>query len=227
MRKLLLKPLITGLFALLPLAVTLWLLGWMFSLVENAVRGIVVNLLNLKQFYVPGVGFLLVLVLAYLAGLLLQTWFARRIWLSVENVLGRLPLIKTVYNSVKDMLGFFTKSSESDAQQVVMVKSPDGAYRLLGFVTRQDFDDLPAGFTEENGETVAVYLPMSYQLGGFTVMIPRAHIEPVDMSVEDALRFAVTAGVRKEEKSLLEEIDTAVTPGEDAAEPQEDPSARA
>ena len=66
--------------------------------------------------------------------------------------------------------------------------------KLLGFVTREDFSDLPAGLAGEG--VVAVYLPMSYQIGGYTVMLPRSAIEPVNMSMQDAMKFAVTGGMK-------------------------------
>jgi uncharacterized membrane protein len=64
---------------------------------------------------------------------------------------------------------------------------------VLGFVTREDFGTMPVGLG--GPDVVAVYLPMSYQIGGYTVLLPRRLVEPVDMSVEDALRFTVTAGM--------------------------------
>jgi uncharacterized membrane protein len=76
--------------------------------------------------------------------------------------------------------------------QVVRVRVADHMH-LIGFVTREDFTTLPAGLG--GADVIAVYLPMSYQVGGYTVLLPRRLVEPVDMSVEDALRFAVTAGM--------------------------------
>jgi uncharacterized membrane protein len=69
----------------------------------------------------------------------------------------------------------------------------DTPLRLIGFITREDFGDLPVGIGGD--DAVAVYLPMSYQIGGFTTMVPRSAVQPVDMSIEQAMRFAVTAGM--------------------------------
>jgi len=71
--------------------------------------------------------------------------------------------------------------------------------KLLGFVTREDFGDLPPGFAGE--EVVAVYLPMSYQIGGFTVLVPKSNTQSVDMGLEDAMRFAITGGVHSKKPS--------------------------
>ena len=78
--------------------------------------------------------------------------------------------------------------------QVVSVKLPGTDWRLLGFVTRAEFDDLPAGIGAA-GE-IAVYLPMSYQVGGYTAIVPRDSARPVEMSREDAMKFILTAGLK-------------------------------
>ena len=67
--------------------------------------------------------------------------------------------------------------------------------RLIGLVTREDFENLPSGIDDKNSESMAVYLPMSYQMGGFTVFVPKKNVTPVDMSIEEAMRFALTAAV--------------------------------
>ena len=69
----------------------------------------------------------------------------------------------------------------------------DSDFRLIGFVTRDDLSTLPGGLGSK--DEIAVYLPMSYQIGGYTVLIPRQNVEPINISMEDAFRFTVTAGV--------------------------------
>ncbi len=78
--------------------------------------------------------------------------------------------------------------------QVVMVELPGFGMRLLGFVSRRDFSDLPAGIGAEGD--VAVYLPMSYQIGGYTIFLPRSRVQPVDLSREMAMKFILTAGLK-------------------------------
>ena len=86
----------------------------------------------------------------------------------------------------------FQRLMESGLLQVVAVTLP-GNMRLLGFVTRTEFEDVP-GLARP--DEVAVYLPMSYQVGGFTVFMPRSAIAPVQMSREDAMKFILTAGLK-------------------------------
>jgi uncharacterized membrane protein len=105
--------------------------------------------------------------------------------------------VNTLYGSLRDLTGYFSGKNTEAMSKVVMVDLlGDGRQRLLGFVTRERFDDLPPGIGEPG--MVAVYMPMSYQLGGFTTIVPRSAVTPVAMSIEQAMRFALTAGVRQE-----------------------------
>ena len=90
-------------------------------------------------------------------------------------------------------MGFFSGSNKPTMSKAVMVAVGNTGLRFIGFITREDFGDLPTGMGGD--DTVAVYLPMSYQMGGFTTMVPRSAVQPIDMSIEQAMRFAVTAGM--------------------------------
>jgi uncharacterized membrane protein len=81
-----------------------------------------------------------------------------------------------------------------------MVQLPGQSFQLLGFVTRESFTNIPLNPSAE--DPVAVYLPMSYQIGGYTLYLPRACLTPVDMPFEEAMRMAVTAGVSQRDHSL-------------------------
>jgi uncharacterized membrane protein len=94
-------------------------------------------------------------------------------------------------------MDFVSGDKQRQMNRVVMVDmAADGSHRLIGFVTREKFDDLPGGIG--SSDQVAVYLPMSYQLGGYTVLMPRDRVHAVDMPIEQAMRFALTAGVHTE-----------------------------
>ena len=117
-------------------------------------------------------------------------------------MLERIPLVKTIYGGIRDLMGFFQgRSKESGPGNVVVVNV--SGMKLLGFVTREDFRSLPSGIGEEGD--VGVYLPMSYQIGGFTIFVPRSTLTAVDMSVEDAMRFTMTAGMALEKKDVLDD----------------------
>jgi uncharacterized membrane protein len=181
-----------GLIAILPIALTAYLVYWLAASAE-AVLGTAMRFVIGDDYYVPGLGVLAGFLITLVIGLLLRIWLFRKVFSLGEALLQRIPGIKSLYGSIRDMVGFFDASKQKDFDKTVMVALADGSVRLMGLVTREDFRDLPEGIGDE--QTVAVYLPMSYQLGGFTVMVPRANIRPVDMKVDQAMQFVLTAAV--------------------------------
>ena len=143
--------------------------------------------------YWPGMGVAAGLVLVFVIGALMRAWLFRKVFRWGERLVERIPLVKALYGSVRDLMGFFSGSDTKAMRRAVMVTVGNTPLRLIGFITREDFGDLPVGIGSD--DTVAVYLPMSYQIGGFTTMVPRSAVQPIDMSIEQAMRFAVTAGM--------------------------------
>lgn len=189
-----------GLAAILPLALT----GY---LVYAAVVGVEAFLHRLTQWtfdlfglpwtYAPWMGFSFSIALVMVIGLLTYSFLVRTIYQRITALVNRIPIVKSVYGTLVDVVRLFG-GEERPFHKVVLV-ALDNGLDVLGFVSREDFDDLqgfPAGH-------LAVYLPMSYQLGGFTVVVDRARVREVPMRVEDALRFCVTAGVARNENELV------------------------
>jgi len=184
-----------GLVAVLPIAVTIYILYWLATSAE-AVLAPIIKLVLGPERYLPGLGVAAGFVIVCGIGLLLHAWFVRSLFQLSEKILQSIPLVKTLYGSIRDLMSYFEYSKKKQFNQVVMVNLPDEQTRLIGMVTRDDFSGLPdvAG----SQEVVAVYLPMSYQMGGFTVFVPRSKVRSVHMSVEEAMRFALTAAMSTE-----------------------------
>ena len=188
------KILLTGLVAIAPIGITAWFLYWLGVTAESLLKPIVEKTLGVTE-YQFGMGIAAAVLFVFLVGILMRFWLIRVLFGWGERILERIPLVKTLYVSLRDLMSFFSTSNDEKKRlsQVVMVKVGGTDIRLIGLLTREDFSDLPPGMGSE--ETVGVYLPMSYQIGGFTTMVPRSAVEPIDMSMEDAMRFAVTAGM--------------------------------
>lgn len=182
---------ITGLAAVLPVLVTFALIMWMIGAAETMLGGLL-RVLIPGESYRPGMGLIFTVVVIFVTGLLMQAIFFREVIKWLEEQLERIPLIKTVYGAVRDLTRFFSKNEKSQFGQVVMVQLPNLPFRLVGFIT---VDNLAAVGMAEDADTVAVYLPMSYQIGGYTILLPRSCLVPVDMSFEEAMRFLITAGL--------------------------------
>lgn len=188
---------LSGLFVLLPIMVTLAIVMWIIGIAETVLGGFIRVLLP-SNLYLPGMGLIVSLVLILVVGLLMQAIFFRELINWLEEQLERIPLIKTVYSAVKDLTGFFSRAGSGAKRfgQVVQIQIPGMPIRMLGFVTLEDLGSV--GLAAASGEeTVAVYLPMSYQIGGYTLLLPRSYLTPIDMGMEEAMRFLITAGMSR------------------------------
>jgi uncharacterized membrane protein len=187
------KTFLTGLFTILPLLATIYVLYWLSTTAESILgRGIRVVLP--APYYWPGMGVAAGFLIVFFIGLLMHAWIVQKIIEFGEKFLFRIPLIKSVYGAFRDFFDFVSGAGKTaDSRQVVMVKIGDTGIEMMGFVTRHNFSDLPEGIGSE--DMIAVYIPVSYQIGGYTVMVPKSIVRPVDISMEQALRFALTAGM--------------------------------
>lgn len=196
MTKLIYQYFFRGLITALPLGLTIYFtyvfLSWSESVAMQAIRPFI------GKFYVPGMGLLLGVTLILLLGFLVSQRGAGKMLSLVELPFTNLPVVKNIYASLKDFADYFSPQRGQDAQQtVVTLKMPGQALEVVGLITRQRVDDLPAGFLR--GDRVAVYLPMGYNIGGYTVFVPRDWVQPIDMPVEEAMRsslFAWMGGTR-------------------------------
>ena len=183
--------LMKGLAAVLPIGLTLYAVWWLANSAESLMRGLITVIVPASQ-YRPGMGILAGLLVLFVVGSAVNAYIVRRALTVWEEFLGRIPLVKTVYGAVRDVTRLLPSGeNKRDLQSVVVFHI--GEARLLGFVTR---DDLPELERQAGGvDLVAVYFPLSYMLGGVTLYLPKSAVEPVDMSVEAAMRLALTGGM--------------------------------
>lgn len=186
------KHILTGLVTLLPVALTLYVLYWLVVSVESALGAMIQAVLP-DAMYRPGMGLFVGLILLFLVGLLMHAYVVRRLFAMGEQLLFRMPIIKSVYRSIRDFFDYFSKTGKKEFEQVVAVSLGDTGMQVIGFVTQDNPENLPKGYEKE--DSVLVYLPMSYMIGGYAVLMPRSAIRPLDMNMEDAMRFSLTAGV--------------------------------
>lgn len=182
---------LAGLLAVLPILITVAVIMWLIRAAESVLGGLLAVLLP-GSLYLPGMGLILAIVLIFLIGLGMQGVFMRQFLHWLEEALNRIPLVKTVYGAVRDLTGMLSNKNERRFSQVVTVQLPNMPMRLVGFVT---IEDLASAGLNCGDDEVAVYLPMSYQIGGYTLLLPRRYLTPLDMGFEEAMRFVITAGL--------------------------------
>ncbi|MCC5785902.1 MAG: DUF502 domain-containing protein [Phycisphaerales bacterium] len=183
-----------GLVGLLPLIVTVVVLGWLASVAER-VLGTAIQYVIPDNWYIRGMGLAAGVIVVFIFGLLINVYGVPQLINITERRIGRVPLVKTIYGAVRDLLSFFTrKGEEGGVNQVVVVTFGDSGIKAVGLLMRDTYEGLPEGLGGD--DYIVVYFPQSYQLGGMLLLVPRENVTPLDMKLEDALRFIITAGAK-------------------------------
>lgn len=184
-----------GLIAGLPVVLSIYVLVWFFHLVDRASSGLFLWALPSAR-NIPGLGIVLGVGVIMLLGLLLSMPVLARVFALLELPFRNVPLIKSVYSAFKDLLDYFGQDSNQDSQVVVVEPPGMGGLQFMGLLTRGNLSDLPPEVRKD--DTVAVFIPMSYALGGYTVFVPRAWTRKTSMKVEVVMRSALTAWIKKQ-----------------------------
>jgi len=196
-----------GLVVIAPIIITVYVAVKALWWLDTTVRA---GLDRIHAWSVPGVGVVFGVCVIYLIGTLARYWFFSFVLGLGEKVVEKIPLLKTVYSSVRDLLQFLEGAKEGGVKPAAL-KSQDGNTAVLGLITQ----DEPGHFLPGAEGKVAVYLPFSYALGGFTVYVPRRSVQELQgMSVEDLLKLCLTAGVSA---AAHGEAEAARKPGEPLA----------
>ena len=192
LKKLLLKPLLKGALIVVPIAATLWLLWSSFKWLNNlGLKALAAIKLDFLIF--PGSGLVIMLALLFLMGLLARISIVNWLYARIEQAMLRFPLVKTLYGGIKDLAGMFDGNKEKAQQTVLVDMSQQGHGKAIGFITR---DRPPKELSGALGDDMlVVYFPMSYNVGGYTGFVAESQVTRVDWSFEEAMRFALTAGV--------------------------------
>ena len=193
------KLFLKGLAVVIPAALTLAILWWVAAGAERLL-GSVLKFTLPEGWYIPGMGLVSGLILIALVGLLSHVLIFQKLFNLGEAILHRLPLVKSIYTAIKDFIDYLNPDKKAEMGKVVMVQLPGQSFQLLGFVTREQFDDLP--FTPAADDPVAVYMPMSYQIGGYTAFLPRSCLTPLDIPFEQAMKLVLTGSVTKDREPV-------------------------
>jgi uncharacterized membrane protein len=183
--------LLRGLVVVLPIGFTLWLLWWLGSSTEALLRKLILLVIPAEH-YLPGMGIVVAVVLLLAAGTLFNALLVQSALASWERMIGRIPVVKTIYGASRDFMKLLPAGGQRrDLSRVVLAQF--GEAQVIGFVTRDDASEL--GIVPPDRDLLAVYFPMSYQIGGYTALLPRSRIVPLDLPVETAMRMVLTGGL--------------------------------
>ena len=167
-----------GLLFLMPLVVTVYILYFVISKVDQ-----------ILVFSIPGMGILVTLVVITLIGFLVSTVLARGAATFIDSLFRRMPVIKMIYSSVKDLVGAFVGEKKRFDRPVLVDLAAKGAVQVLGFITRDSLSTFGAA------EHVAVYVPQSFNFAGNVLIVRQDHVTPLAIESGKAMAFIVSGGV--------------------------------
>jgi uncharacterized membrane protein len=167
-----------GLVVTAPVAITLYVCWAVFTRIDGW--------LGLP---IPGAGLIVTILIITLVGVLASNLLTQGIVSTVESALSRLPFVRLLYSSTKDLLNAFVGEKRRFDRPVIVTLSPSGGAMILGFVTRGSLEHLGLA------ECVAVYVPQAYNFGGNLLVLPATQVRPVAADSADLMAFIISGGV--------------------------------
>jgi len=189
-----------GLLYIAPIGITVYIIFLLFNFVDNLLRARLEELLGI---YIPGLGFVVIIVLLILVGMIGQTIIARPFRYFFRRLLVKVPLLKVIISAFKDLFSAFMGKGRKFSRPVLVTVNPVTNLQKMGFLTEEDLSML------EETDKVAVYFPHSYNFSGELFIVPREQVRPLDLNPAEVMKFIVSAGVAGWEKADTgsEEID--------------------
>ena len=189
------KYFITGLLVLVPLAITLWVLHLIVSTLDQSLLLMPERWRpeSLFGFSLPGLGTILTLLIIFLTGLVTRNFLGNRLLLLWEHLLNRIPVVNSIYSSVKQVSDTLFSSSGNAFRKALLVQYPREGSWTIAFLT-----GVPGGDVKNHlqGDYVSVYVPTTPNpTSGFFLMMPRSETIELDMNVDEALKYIVSMGV--------------------------------
>lgn len=189
------KYFITGLLILVPLAITLWVLHAVISTMDQSLLLLPEQWRpeQLVGFKVLGIGTILTLLIVFLTGLLAQNFVGNMVVGAWESLLKRIPIVNSIYSSVKQVSDTLFSSTGNAFSKAVLVQYPREGCWTIGFLT-----GVPGGDVTKHlvGDYISIYVPTTPNpTSGFFLMLPRADAIELDMTVDAALKYVVSMGV--------------------------------
>jgi uncharacterized membrane protein len=180
---------IAGLFVVIPIGITIFILKFLFNFTDGILSSYLDQLFSLtnhQELHVPGLGIITGAVVIYLAGLLATNILGKQLLHFGDELLSRIPLVKSIYSSSKQLTKVF-REGKSSYRRAVFVEWPRPGVKAVGFVTAE---------VERNGERlVVVYVPtMPNPTSGFALFFREEEVSDSGMTVEEALKFVVSGG---------------------------------
>ncbi|MGB8955649.1 MAG: DUF502 domain-containing protein [Tumebacillaceae bacterium] len=189
MLKTLLKFFVNGVLTIVPISVVFYVVWWLFQFFDSLLGKYLREEIG-DGAYVPGLGLLLSVVLITLVGWLMTHWLSVRVMDLVERVLRKIPFVKSLYSIVKETFESIFGEKKSFSK-VALVTMPNSSMKMIGFITSENVQALGDSLQDH----IAIYVPQTFQVAGVTFLVPKEHVQILDIKPEEAMKFVLSGGV--------------------------------
>ena len=184
---------LTGLLAIVPVALTFYILKAIFTFLDNLTSPIFKEM----DIYIPGLGILLTLLLVYFLGLFITNILGKQVLFWLETLIKNIPLVNTIYNTIKQITQAITGTGENNFQSVVYIEYPRRELWTLAFVTGESKN-------EDQIELYHLFVPTTPNpTSGVFIIIPKKDARKTELSIEEALKSVISGGMLASKKHNL------------------------
>jgi len=182
---------LTGILVVVPLGATILILVWIFERIDNILQPVIQLILGRT---IPGVGFGITIVLVYLVGVIASNVIGKKIIKYGESLLTKIPVVRPLYSSIKQILGSFSSSDKTGLGQTVLVEFPRKGIWTIGFITNESI-------TQSGKVQLTIFIPLAPNpISGFLQIISEEEVVRIDITIDEALKMVVSAGKVSPEK---------------------------
>ena len=174
-----------GVLVIMPLAVTVLVLIWVFTSVDNVLQPLITSAWDIT---IPGLGIIAMVIVIFITGAIVSSPLGRRLFNYSGALLLRIPIVKPIYTTIRQILEIFSPQGKAGFRQVVLVEFPMEGTRTIGFITNESFDS-------DGEKLLHVFVPTAPNpTSGFLQMMKEERVTRTDISIDDALKMIVSAG---------------------------------
>jgi uncharacterized membrane protein len=187
--------LLAGLVVWLPILITMGVLRFIIDLLDNTLALIpkAYQPEHLLGIHIPGFGVILSLMLLVITGVIATNFLGQRLVSWGESLLSRIPLVRSIYNAVKQVINTVLSSNGDAFRKVLLIEYPRKGLWSLAFQTGIATPEMS---TQVNEELISVFIPTTPNpTSGFLMMIPKKEVKELNMSIDEALKFIISLGV--------------------------------
>jgi uncharacterized membrane protein len=191
---------LSGILVIVPLIITIMVLRFLFENIDGLLSPLLTRLL---KHHIPGLGLVATIILIFVAGFLTANVIGLRLFRIWEIFLIKTPLVRTIYGSSKQLVEALTTSDKQSFKQVVLIEFPRKGMFCLGFLT----ESIKIELKDKSDELFTVFIPSTpTPFTGWTMLFRKEEVTPLEMSVEEGIRFFVSGGIASPEKFKLKHL---------------------